>query len=229
MIEQLLELQDHDLRIQRVELELRDIPVRKERELERLHEHEVALKAAEEAQQTRQADLKRHELEVQSKKDKIAKLRTQQMDLKTNKEFKTMSSEIETIEKSIRRDEDGELEIMEAIEAARADVTARRSDLNAEKAVVQEDIDVLDERVAELEKELHTEQALRKKIQEGIDPDWLRRYEAVLKSKRGGAVLVSAEGGICGGCHMALPPYQQHGARKRQEMVVCSYCGRMLY
>jgi len=228
-IEQLLEVQEHDLRMQRIEGELRDIPARKQRELERLQEHAAALKAAEDALQARQAELKQNELEVQSKKDKIAKLRTQQMDLKTNKEFKTMASEIETIEKSIRRDEDRELEIMETIEAARADVASRRVALDAEDAVVQEDIAVLDERIAGLDAELKTAQAARDKAKEGIDAGWLRRYEAILTSKRGTAVLVSAEGGVCRGCHMALPPYQQHNARKRVEMVVCSYCGRMLY
>ncbi len=228
-IEQLLQVQEHDLRIQRIEGELRDIPARKERELDRLQEHTAALKAAEDVVQARQAELKQNELEVQSKKDKIAKLRTQQMDLKTNKEFKTMASEIETIEKSIRRDEDRELEIMETIEAARTEVAARRKDLDAEKVVVQEDVTVLDERIAGLETELRTEQALRAKAKEGVEPEWLRRYESVLNSKRGTAVLVSSEGGVCRGCNMALPPYQQHNARKRLEMVVCSYCGRMLY
>lgn len=228
-IEQLLEVQEHDLRIQRIEGELRDIPARKERELDRLQAHTAAMKVAEAALQDRQAELKQNELEVQSKKDKIAKLRTQQMELKTNKEFKTMASEIETIEKAIRRDEDRELEIMETIEAARADVAARKKDLDAENAVVQEDIAVLDERIAGLETELRTEQALRDKAKEGVDAGWLRRYESVLNSKRGSAALVSAEGGVCRGCNMALPPYQQHNARKRLEMVVCSYCGRMLY
>lgn len=228
-IEQLLEVQDHDLRIQRIEGELRDIPARKERELERLHGHTAALKVAEEALQARQADLKQNELEVQSKKDKIAKLRTQQMGLKTNKEFKTMSSEIETIEKAIRRDEDRELEIMETIEAAKADVVKRRGELDAENAVVQEDIVVLDERIAALKTELLTETGLRDKGVEGVDPEWRRRYESILNSKRGSAVLVSSEGGVCRGCHMVLPPYQQHAARKRLEMVVCSYCGRILY
>jgi len=228
-IEQLLEIQEHDLRIQRIESELKDIPERKTRELERLNDHTAALKAAEDALQARMAELKQHELDVQSKKDKIAKLRTQQMDLKTNKEFKTMSSEIEAIEKAIRRDEDGELVIMETIENARADVAERRQALEAEKAVVQEDVTVLDERIATLETERKAEKAARLQAQQGLDPEWLRRYDAVLKSKRSGAVLVPAEGGICGGCHMALPPYQQHAARKRQEMVVCGYCGRMLY
>ncbi len=228
-IEQLLELQEHDLLIQRIELELKDIPERKSRELERLNNHQAALQAAEEALQARQAELKQHELEVQAKKDKISKLRVQQMDLKTNKEFQTMSAEIETIEKTIRRDEDSELAIMETIENAREDVAQRRQELTVEESVVQDDITALDERLVELEAERKVELEACQKAQQGIEPNWLRRYEAVIKSKRGTAALVSAEGGVCGGCHMALPPYQQHAARKRQEMVICGYCGRLLY
>lgn len=228
-IEQLLKLQEHDLRIQRIESELEDIPARKAQEMERLNNHTAALKAAEDALQARQAELKQVELDVQVKKDKITKLRGQQMDLKTNKEFKTMAAEIETIEKAIRRDEDGELITMESIEAARAGVNERRRELEAEKAVILEDVAVLDKRMTELELEMKTEQGERNQAQQGVDPEWRRRYEAILKSKRGSAVLVSTDAGVCGGCHMALPPYQQHAARKRQEMVVCSYCGRLLY
>jgi len=229
IIDKLLELQDHDLRIHRIQTELKDVPIRKSRELERLKDHTEAMKKAEDALKERQSVLKQNELEVTSKKEKIAKLRTQQMSLKTNKEFQTMAVEIETIEKSIRRDEDGEIEIMETIEAAKADVAARKKELDAEKALVQEDITVLDERIASLDSELKEEQVIRAKLQQDVEPEWLRRYDVMLKSKRGGAVLVSAEGGVCGGCHMTLPPYQQHGARKRVEMVICSYCGRMLY
>ncbi len=227
-IERLLEVQDHDLRLLRIESELKDIPLRKAAEMERLGAHKAALAEAEAGLQARQAELKRHELEVQSKKEKIAKLRTQQMGLKTNKEFKTMAGEIDTIETSIRQDEDMEIEIMEMIEAAKGNMVGRHQELEAEKSDVQDDVRLLDEREDALKAERDAVQVERSRTAEGIDTDWLQRYESILKSKRG-AALVSAEGAVCGGCHMTLPPFQQHAARKRMEMVICGYCGRMLY
>lgn len=216
------------MRILRIETELEDIPVRKAREQERLQSHQAALAEAESAQQASLADLRQHELEVQTKKEKIAKLRTQQMSLKTNKEFKAMTEEIEVIERSIRRDEDQELAIMEKMEAARAVVAKQKEALAGEQREVDEDVKVFDERAGELEVELAELKRERAGLVEGVDPQWLSRYESILQRRRG-AALVTCEGGVCGGCHMAVPPYQQHAARKQVEMVVCGYCGRMLY
>ncbi|MFU8781093.1 MAG: zinc ribbon domain-containing protein [Kiritimatiellia bacterium] len=227
-VERLLALQEQDLMILRIETELQDIPARKAREQERLEQHKEALQAAESGVQAAQASLRQHELEVQTKRDQIAKLRTQQMNLKTNKEFKAMSDEIEGVERSIRRDEDNEITIMEKIESSRGVMAAQQAALDAEQKEVDEDVKVFDERAAELDAELRALQTRRKELVEGIEPEWLQRYEVILQRRRG-AVLVSSASGVCGGCHMAVPPYQQHAARKQLEMVVCGYCGRMLY
>ena len=227
-MERLLTLQEQDLLIVRIETELEDIPARKARELERLQNHQSALQDAVAGVQASQADLHRHELEVQSKKEKIAKLRTQQMSLKTNKEFKAMSDEIEGLERSIRRDEDREIEIMEKIEASGAAMAVQQAALDAEQTDVDADVKVFDARAVALQQELDVLRTGRRALTEGIDPDWLLRYEAILQRRRG-AAIVSCANGVCGGCHMAVPPYQQHEARKQVEMVVCGYCGRMLY
>jgi uncharacterized protein len=226
--ERLLAVQEEDLQILRIETELQDIPARKAREQERLDGHKAALAEADARMQASRAELKQHELEVQSKKEKIAKLRTQQMTLKTNKEFKTMAEEIEVIERSIRRDEDNEIVLMEKIEVARALMKEKQAEFDAEQREVDEDTKVFDERATELEQELAGLRERRKGLSAGIEPEWLQRYEAILNRRRGAAIVSSANG-VCHGCHMAVPPYQQHAARKQVEMVVCGYCGRMLY
>jgi len=227
-IERLLEVQEQDLIILRIETELADIPARKARELERLQSHKSALQEADSGVQAAQAELRQHELEVQAKKDQIAKLRTQQMSLKTNKEFKAMSDEIEGLERSIRRDEDQEIAIMEKIEASKRAMGEQQAALDAEQKEVDEDVKVFDARAQELQQELDGLRAKRQELLDGIDADWLRRYEAILQRRRG-AAIVSCANGVCGGCHMAVPPYQQHEARKQLEMVICGYCGRMLH
>jgi predicted nucleic acid-binding Zn-ribbon protein len=228
VVEQLLAVQEHDVRIMQIEKAMKDIPARKERELERLNGHKAALAKAEEALKAQQAKLKQLEGDTQAKQEKIAKLRGQQLSLKTNKEFKAMETEIKTIEDSIGADEDRELVIMQEIEEARSGVEASAKELAEEDAEVQEDIKDLDERLSILKSELETEKAARAESVQGIDPVWLTRYENILKSKSGNA-LVSSANGVCGGCHMTLPPYLKLEAKKQLDMVVCSYCGRMLY
>ncbi len=227
-IDQLLDVQEHDIRILQIEKEMKDIPARKDRELERLSGHKAALAESEEALKAQQSRLKQLEVDAGSKLEKVNKLRGQQIDLKTNKEFKAMENEIKTIEKSIKSDEDRELDIMEDIESARGGVEISRKELAAEDEEVQVDIKDLDERIADLQSELDEEQADRKASAEGIDAEWLTRYNGIMKSK-GGYALVSANKGVCGGCFMTLPPYLRIEAKKQLSLVVCSFCGRMLY
>ena len=139
-----------------------------------------------------------------------------------------MSDEIEGLERSIRRDEDQEISIMEKIEVAKSAMAEQRTALEAEQKEVDEDVKVFDDRAAELQAELDALKSQRATLLDGIDPAWLQRYEAILQRRRG-AAIVSCSSGVCGGCHMAVPPYQQHEARKQIEMVICGYCGRMLY
>jgi len=228
VVDQLLAVQEHDMRILQIEKEMKDIPARKDRELERLNGHKAALAESEEALKAKQAKLKQLEVDTGSKQDKIIKLRGQQIELKTNKEFKAMENEIKTIENSIAADEERELVIMQQIEEARAAVGESTKELEEENSEVQEDITDLDERLAGLQAELEDETAARKAAADGIDAEWMSRYNGILKSK-GGRALVSTTNGVCGGCFMTLPPYLKYEAKKKLEMVVCSFCGRMLY
>jgi len=54
------------------------------------------------------------------------------------------------------------------------------------------------------------------------------RYERLAKS-RGENVLVGVEHGVCGGCHMKLPPQTLVACQSDQDLVTCNSCGRILY
>jgi predicted nucleic acid-binding Zn-ribbon protein len=54
------------------------------------------------------------------------------------------------------------------------------------------------------------------------------RYERLFKSK-GGNVVVGVQHGVCGGCHMRVPPQLLVSCQAQQELITCSNCGRILY
>lgn len=228
VIEKLLVVQDIDIRIRDIEHKLRDIPARKQVELARLEQHKLAVAKAEEQVKGIQVEVKRLALEAESRQTKIAKLRQQQLELKTNREFKTMDGEIGMVEAEIKRLEDRELELMESIDAARRGVGEQVAALKKEDDAVQADIKVLDARAAELNGELSRCNAEREIAASDIDAKWRAYYERVFHRKKDRA-LVPLEGGFCGGCHMKLPPSIAHATRKDGDMVVCEQCGRLLY
>ena len=71
LIEKLLTLQDQDLRILKFEKELLDIPLRKAAIDSMLDDHRQAVLKAKEVHKTRQAEIKKCELEIDSYRDKI--------------------------------------------------------------------------------------------------------------------------------------------------------------
>lgn len=226
-VEKLLVVQDFDCRIRAIQHELKDIPTRKDEERSRLHEHELAVKAAEERLKGRQVELKKTELEIEARREKISKLRQQQLGLKTNKEFQAMDSEIRGVEGEIGKIEDQQLLLMVEIDQEKASIRTLQEAVKTEETAVLADIQVLDKRAAELTAEKNNLQTQRDAAAVGIDPSWMARYERVFERKD--RALVPVEDGVCGGCHMKLPPYVMHDAKKHLAMVTCEFCGRLVY
>ncbi len=210
-----------------MEKELRDIPERKKIEQSRLGEHNKALAEAEQALQATQSDIKKLELEAQSLHGKISTLRQQQSALKTNKEFKTMDEEIRGVEHQIAGLEDKELVLMEELEKAKAEVQVRKNALAEEDASVQVDSKTLDERTSAIQAKINAIKTLRDPAAKDIPKEWMTAYQRIFSRKD--KALVSLDDGVCGGCHMKLPPAILHDTRKPDMMVTCSYCGRMLF
>lgn len=227
MADKLLVVQEYDTLIRQMKRELQDIPLRQQSEESRLKTHKAAVAAAEEALKAQQSALKQQELEAQAQKEKIGKLRSQQMNLKTNKEFKAMESEIQSAYAGISSTEDLEIQLMEKIENAKACLREQQAQLDAESKSVNEDVAALQSRAAGIQAELVQLDAKRKEAAAAIEQDWLTQYERIFARKD--VALVPLSDGICGGCHMKLPPYIAHETRRRTAMVSCTNCGRLLY
>lgn len=226
VVEKLLRLQEHDVRVRDLEQLKKDIPARKEAEQSRLNKHREALAAAEEALKKEQARIKELDVESESRQEKIKKLRTQQLEIKTNKEFRALESEITGLEDQITDIEDSELTMMEGVEAAKADVAAKKTSLAEEEGSVRRDVQAWDSRLTEIQSELDSLSAVRSAAAAEVDQSWLPVYEAIFERKD--RALVRVEDGVCGGCHMNLPRYLIHDAKKQTKLLKCGFCGRML-
>ncbi len=229
IIEKLLIIQDHDLRILKFEKELADIPLRKKAIDSMLDEHRQAVAAAKEVLKTRQAGIKKCEQEIEAYRDKIRKYREQQMQLKNNQEFRAMENEISGVEKLIRQSEDRILEIMETVEAAQGDVKLREDALKVEENGIKQEVSAIEGRGGEIQGELDRVKQLRATYTAGLDPARLSQYDRFFKNKKAKVLVPVEDNGTCGGCHMKLPPYICHDAKKQLDVVACGYCGKMLY
>jgi predicted nucleic acid-binding Zn-ribbon protein len=96
------------------------------------------------------------------------------------------------------------------------------------KRLMEEQLAQLGTREQNLNKELAELSANREELAGAVDEGTRARYERLVRNK-GENVVVGVQHGVCGGCHMRLPPQLLVQCQGQQELVTCSNCGRILY
>lgn len=228
VVQQLLALQDRDQRIRNLSKDLKDIPNLQKRAQFRLADDEAAV--AEALGKVREVELKikNLELDIQTRKTTVLRLKDQQFATRKNEEFRTMGNEIERYEKEVYSLEDQELELMEQLEGVKPGLASAQQKLAATKKSVEEEIMELGERAKAIEARLHDLRGERLQLAEPIDPSALNSYDRLMKSK-GDAAIVLVEAGACKGCHVKVISGTLHSLRADTEITHCEQCGRILY
>jgi predicted nucleic acid-binding Zn-ribbon protein len=227
-IEKLLVLQDRDRKINRVLAELAHINPEREILRAKAASTQTQLDAAKTRVKHIESERKRLEIDVESKKTQIEKYANQQLQTRKNEEYRALAQEIEHCKAEIIKIEDGEIALMEQAEAAQKEVVRTMADANEAKKQVESQVAELNKREENLKKELADFQSGRAELAAAVDEVARNRYERLLKSK-GDNVIVGITHGVCGGCHMKLPPQVLVSCRSQKEIVGCSNCGRILY
>jgi predicted nucleic acid-binding Zn-ribbon protein len=167
-VELLVEVQKIDIDILKLRKESDDIPVRKEMIEARNAEYRKSIVAAQQELTAAQAKTAEQELEAQSQRQKITKLREQQMLLKTNKEFKAMEEEIAGAQEKLNGIEDREIALLEEIDEARARVGEAKGALAKAEEIARADFAELDERNTEIRQRLEALGADRPRVAEEV-------------------------------------------------------------
>lgn len=226
--EKLLVVQKYDCEIRDLNAELAQIPSKKEAEISRLETLKKKIEEMDKHLKVALSEVKKFELEIESLQEKINKLRRQQSEIKTNKEYQAMEHEIKEVEANISSLEDQELLAMEKTDTLKAEITKQKELILQTENEVKNRINTLDERAQSLQYRIAELMNARNSVSVDIPAAWLQRYEMIFKNRKNIA-LVKVEDGICSGCHMKLPPSVINDASKQTEMVTCNYCGRLLY
>lgn len=228
-LEPIVALQKKDRRLIKLMREIRDIPQRKSDIEAQLAGSAKKLELAIDSKKHTEASLKELELEVESLKEKINKYKIQQMEAKTNDQYRAFVKEIGVTEREIGELEEKEIVLMENLEKGKAIVAECEERLNHEKAGIADELAELNERSAERMEQLEKMKADRARAAELCDPSILQKYTRIMNNKRDFAVVMVEPGGHCGGCHMKLPPQVTNDARNPTKIVGCNFCGRIVY
>jgi uncharacterized protein len=228
LIEKLIVVQHRDKNIIALEKKIANVPLAQADLRDRVTKHKSAVSSALSAVQEVEKAIKKLELEVQTRRATIEKLKFQQFQTKKNEEFQTMGAEILRYEADVIKLEDQEIELMEKSEELRKVLLQAREELSDSEAFVETDIAALHQSLGSWQKEMAEEIKARGKVEALLDDDLLTDYRRIFKSKNGNAVvgLVDSQ---CSGCHMKVTKSTQMKVKAEQELTYCENCGRILY
>ena len=227
-LEQLLILQDRRQKIRQIQAEIKTLPLERAYLESQLAATEAGVESLKQKGRLVEVGRKKLELDVGTRTESIARLKTQQYQTRKNEEFRAISHEIERYEGEIRKLEDEELELMIEADKLKGDIEAADKSARATKESISRQLADLEIKSKALEKQQAELTNEREALASKIDADVLDQFERLFNSK-GDAAIVAVERGVCTGCHMKVTTATAAGVKAGKEIVNCEQCGRILY
>ena len=165
--------------------------------------------------------------EIKQNQATIKKYATQLSDIKTNKEYKALNSEIAYLKDKISELESQELELMEEENMAKQKVEQDKKDLAAAEMTKREREGDLREKIESLDAEIDKLRAERTLLAQTLPQNLVRQYANMIKNK-GNCAVVYERNGACGGCGFVIRPQIRIELELRKKINFCESCGRIL-
>jgi predicted nucleic acid-binding Zn-ribbon protein len=226
-LQNLKELQAADREISRLSQEIAALPRRVAVIEAKLADSKARKEKAAAAIKAGEAAKRKLESQIQDLQQKISKYRDQMLAVKTNQEYKALTTEVEFAQQHIRDFEDKILEGMLAAEALEKDLKAAEAELKTEAAEIEKEKAEARSRTEIDEKELAEWKAKRDSVRAAVNPDALRHYDRVLKLR--GSALAEAVDHKCSACQVVLRPQVYNDVRTNEQILICDSCHRILW
>ncbi len=158
----------------------------------------------------------------------ISKYKEQQMNVRNNREYDSLSKELEFQTLEIELAEKKINEVVYKIELLNTEVTKSEEKLKDRKIDLEEKNKELDDIVDETVIEEDKLSDLSTKNEKLIEDRLITAYKRIRENARNGLAVVQIERDACGGCFNKIPPQHQLDIRVHKKIIVCDYCGRIL-
>jgi predicted nucleic acid-binding Zn-ribbon protein len=225
-LNELVGLSQLDSQLAVLEAERAGIPEKRAASAQERETCETRLAAASEIVAEAELAQRRCETDAQDKEALLAKLESQQHQVKTNEAYSALLAEMEQAREAISRAETGVLEAMEAIESAGNELAALEEQIRAVTERLDSEEKAWDERESALDSEITSLRQRREEQLGALDGELAARYERVA-SRRSPAVAVIT-GEICLGCRVGIPPQSFIEILTGEALVSCNHCHRIL-
>ena len=221
--------------IQKIDLDLKHIKEERERypkEIKKLDDkrniEKEKIQKEKEKIEGLEKERRQKEGRLNLEQEKVKRTEGRMSEVKTNKEYQAILSEIEAIKEASSREEEEILGVLDEIDELKKDLSKREREvavmlekIEAEKKMIQERM-VRDDEV--WKKQIERREALSKQLESK-----LHKLYNTLKEKRQGVGVVSVKHETCQGCFVNIPPQMFIEVQKNNALIRCPNCNRILY
>jgi uncharacterized protein len=158
----------------------------------------------------------------------IKRYEEQQNNVRNNREYDSLTKEIEFQNLEIQLSEKRIKEFSFTLEAKKAEVETAQLKLIERKGELDIKKAELDDIIAETEKEENDLIQKSNNNEKLFEERLLIAYKRIRENARNGLAVVKVERDACGGCFNKIPPQRQLDIRMHKKIIVCEYCGRIL-
>lgn len=225
----LVELQTIDGKIAELERTLADIP----RAIEALQAE--GRRARQEIESLRakldavRKDIRAKEKDLDFQTSKQSKAEAKLFEVKTNKEYSAVLSEIEGLKQEKGKLEEEILALMEMAERIGLEIAEAESRLKVRGQELAREEGALSDKQGVTEAQRGDLQAERAEFGSKVEAFWMGQYQRLSARYRGSPSVVQVQDGTCGGCHVGMRPQRYNEVRQGTDIFTCESCGRILY
>lgn len=174
-------------------------------------------------------DLKKKNMDLQDLESKKGNLQNELYDGKANpKELTNLQIRLEKTEAEIGAAEEEVLRLTEELEKQRESMDTifqEIQEVETHLGVLKANLEV---ELQEIRAEMQEVKTVHAEMLKSIDKQCLNLYNRKFK-QHSVTTLAKVSGGICSGCNVHLPRYIIADVKKRDALVGCENCGRLLY
>lgn len=227
-LELLWELQKVDLAIRAIKEDRERYPKEMKRLDEKCRVEKERIQKEKEKIELLDKERRQKEQHLSSEQERIKRTETRMFDVKTNKEYQALLTEIDGAKEAGSREEEEILRLLEEIDDAKKNLVKWEKDVSASLEKVEAERKLIEGKMAHddagWKKQMERREALSKQIESRLS----KLYDT-LKEKRRGVGVVSVKNETCQGCYLNIPPQMFIEVQKNKDLIQCPNCNRILY
>lgn len=224
----LIQIQEWDVEIYALKDLLKDLPLELTETEEEVRVQKGRVTGAEGELKRLQLKQKEKEVELQTKEEHVRKYEGQLTQVKTNKEYSSLQSEIKSLRADASLVEESAIDLMDQVDLKKEKVDEERRMLKDKEELLQKKTTEVNEQAKMAEAKMGSLEKTRSEKIKLIHQETASFYERIVRNKRGLA-MVQVRGENCPACQIQLRPQVINEIKLKTELVTCENCSRILY